>query len=75
MVIVGRAKVLLGVAAGLPSTQAAQDAGRTSGDGVAHLVARFNQHGLNALATRPSRRSPRTYGSAQRNRILDTARR
>lgn len=75
VVVVGRAKVLLGVAAGLPYTQAAQEAGRTSGDGVAHLVARFNQHGLNALATRQSRRPPRTYGSAERNRILDTARR
>ncbi|WP_083939300.1 helix-turn-helix domain-containing protein [Deinococcus apachensis] len=73
--MVGRAKVLLGVAAGLPYTQAARRAGRTSGDGVAHLVARFNQHGLKALETRPGGRPPVIYGSAERNRILETARR
>lgn len=74
-VLVGRAKVLLGVAAGLPYTEAARRAGRTSGDGVARLVARFNQYGLKALETRPGGRPPVVYGSAERNRILETARR
>lgn len=74
-IIVGRAKTLLGVARGRPYTQAAQVAGRTSGDGVAQLVARFNQHGLKALETRPGGRPPLVYGSAERNRILETARR
>lgn len=73
--VVSRAKTLLGVAAGLPYTQAARKAGRKSGDGVAHLVARFNQHGLKALETRPGGRPPVIYGSAERNRILETARR
>src|SRR5687768_9224722 len=43
---VARAKALLAVAAGHNFTAAAQAAGRRSGDAVAQLVSRFNQHGL-----------------------------
>ena len=45
---VARAKALLAVAAGQSYSAAAQAAGRRSGDAVAHLVTRFNQHGLAA---------------------------
>ena len=43
---VARAKALLAVAAGQRSTAAAQAARRRSGDAVAPLGTRFNQHGL-----------------------------
>ena len=74
-VVVARAKTLLAVNQGLPFTQAALAAGRTSGQGVGRLVARFNQHGLAALETRPGGRPPLIYGAAERHRILETARR
>ena len=48
---VARAKALLAVAAGLSYSSAAHTAGRRSGDAVAHLVTRFNQHGLAAIAS------------------------
>src|SRR4051812_894857 len=47
---VPRAKALLAVADGATFVAAAQAAGRRSNDGVAHLVARFNRHGLAAVA-------------------------
>ena len=74
-IIVGRAKTILAVSTGVPYTEAARLCGRRSGEGVARLVSRFNQHGLTALQTRPGGRPPVVYGSAERNRILDTARR
>ena len=46
---VARAKALLAVAAGQSYTAAAYAAGRRSGDAVAQLVTRFNQHGLVAI--------------------------
>ncbi|MCA1723919.1 MAG: helix-turn-helix domain-containing protein [Thermomicrobia bacterium] len=46
---VARAKALRAVAAGQSFTDAAHAAGRTSGDAVAHLVARFNREGLATL--------------------------
>ena len=46
---VARAKVLLAVAEGARLSDAAQAAGRTSAQGVAKLVARFNRQGLAAL--------------------------
>ena len=73
--MVARAKTLLAVNQGLPFTQAALTAGRTSGQGVGRLVARFNQHGLAALETHPGGRPPLIYGAAERHRILETARR
>src|SRR5204862_318736 len=49
---VARAVVLLAVAGGSDYQEAAQSAGRKSGDAVSHLVARFNREGLAALDPR-----------------------
>ena len=70
-----RAKALLAVAAGQTYSAAAQAAGRRSGDAVAHLVTRFNQHGLAAIVPGHGGGMPPTYAVAQRNRILAEARR
>jgi hypothetical protein len=72
---VARAKALLAVAAGQSYSAAAQTAGRRSGDAVAHLVTRFNQHGLAALIPGHGGGPPPTYSVADRNRILAEARR
>ncbi len=72
---VARAKALLAVAAGQTYSAAAQAAGRRSGDAVAHLVTRFNQHGLAAIVPGHGGGMPPTYAVAQRNRILAEARR
>jgi transposase len=72
---VARAKELLAVADGARFTEAAQAAGRRSGDAVAHLVARFNTEGLAALTARPGGAPPIQYGSDQTDRILREARR
>jgi Homeodomain-like domain len=72
---VARAKALLAVAAGQSYTAAAQAAGRRSGDAVAHLVTRFNQHGLAAIVPGHGGGPPPTYTVAERNRILAAARR
>ena len=72
---VARAKALLAVAAGQSYTAAAQTAGRRSGDAVAHLVTRFNQHGLAAIVPGHGGGPPPTYTVAERNRILAEARR
>ncbi len=67
---VARAKALLAVADGASYTVAATATGRRSGDGVAHLVARFNQHGFAALDARYGGGPPVRYGAAERDRIL-----
>jgi hypothetical protein len=72
---VARAKALLAVAAGQPYTTAAYAAGRRSGDAVAHVVSRFNQHGLAALVPGHGGGPPPTYTVLERNRILTEARR
>jgi transposase len=72
---VARAKALLAVAAGASYSAAAQAAGRRSGDAVAHLVTRFNQHGVAALVPSHGGGPPATYTVAERNRILAAARR
>jgi hypothetical protein len=72
---VARAKALLAVAAGHNYTAAAHAAGRRSGDAVAHLVTRFNQHGLAAIIPGHGGGPPPTYTVAERNRILAEARR
>jgi len=72
---VARAKALLAVAAGQTYTAAAHAAGRRSGDAVAQLVTRFNQHGLAALVPGHAGGPPPTYPVADRNRILAEARR
>lgn len=72
---VARAKVLLAVAAGACFTGAARQAGRRSGDAVAHLVARFNREGLAALGPRHGGGPQRRYGTVEQERILDEFRR
>ena len=72
---VARAKALLAVAAGQTYTAAARTAGRRSGDAVAHLVTRFNQHGLAAIVPGHGGGPPPTYTVAERTRILAAARR
>jgi transposase len=72
---VARAKALLAVAAGESYCAAAQAAGRRSGDAVAQLVTRFNQHGLAAIVPGHGGGPPPTYTVAERNRILAEARR
>jgi G:T/U-mismatch repair DNA glycosylase len=65
-----RAQARLSVASGQPFTQAAQEAGLKSGDGVSKLVKRFNAHGLAALSIAAGRGRTVTYTSAERTRIL-----
>jgi hypothetical protein len=72
---VARAKALLAVAAGQSYSAAAQTAGRRSGDAVAHLVTRFNQHGLAAIVPGHGGGPAPTYTVAERKRILAAARR
>jgi transposase len=72
---VARAKALLAVADGASFTTAAHAAGRKSGDAVAHLASRFNQHGVAALDTRHGGGPPLQYGLAERERILCEVRR
>jgi transposase len=72
---VARAKALLAVAAGARFTEAAAEAGRRSGDAVAHLVERFNRDGLAALDARHGGGPPVRYGAAERERILQEFRR
>jgi transposase len=67
---VARAKALLAVAAGVAFSQAAQAAGRRSGDGVALLVARFNRRGLSALDRKPGGGPPHRYTAPEAARIL-----
>ncbi len=70
-----RAKVLLAVADGAGFTDAARAAGRSSGQGVAKLVARFNRKGLAALDGVHGRGPAVQYGPAERERILRELRR
>jgi len=72
---VARAKALLAVADGATYQAAAQAAGRRSNDAVAHLVARFNQIGLDALVPGHAGGPLPTYTAAARERILRAARR
>src|SRR5688500_16693057 len=65
---VARAKALLAVAAGQTYTEAAQVAGRRSGDAVSQLVARFNRTGLAALEAGHGGGPAPTYGPAERER-------
>jgi transposase len=67
---VTRARALLEVAAGASFSEAARRVGRKSGDAVGHLVARFNEEGLAALAPRHSGGRAPTYTTEQRDRIL-----
>ena len=68
---VTRAKILLSVAGGMSYQEAAQSAGRKSGDAVSALVSRFNQEGLEALVPRHGGGGfQQQYGAAEQARIL-----
>ena len=67
---VTRARALLEVAAGASFSEAARRVGRKGGDPIGALVARFNDEGLAALASRKSTGRPPTYSDADRARIL-----
>src|SRR5260370_13844994 len=71
--VVARAKAVLAVADGATYTQAAQAAGRRSGDAVGRLVARFNQAGLGALVPGHGGGQPGRYTSPESERILAEA--
>src|SRR4051794_12298663 len=68
-----RAKILLAVASGDDYQDAARSVGRRSGDAVAHLVARFNAEGLEALTPRHGGGRAPTYGPPERARIVAEA--
>jgi transposase len=72
---VARAKELLAVADGASFEAAARAAGRKSGDAVAHLVARFNREGIDALVERHGGGQPKRYTAREQERILHEARR
>src|SRR5215217_2921647 len=67
-----RAQALLAVATGRSFSQAGAAAGFKSGDSIAQLVARFNQHGLSALDIAPGRGRRLQYDPAARTRIVET---
>jgi transposase len=69
------AKEVLAVADGHSKTLAAKLAGRTSGEAVAPLPARFNAQGLPALETRHGGGPPIRYSSVACERILREFRR
>jgi len=70
---VARAVMLLAVADGSDYQTAARAAGRTSGDAVSHLVARFNREGLAALDPRHGGGRAPAYEAKARDRILREA--
>jgi transposase len=72
---VARAKALLAVAAGQSYIAAALAAGRRCGDAVAHLVARFNREGINALVPGHAGGQPLIHTLTERDGILAEARR
>lgn len=71
---VRRAKALLGVAAGATLTAAGQAAG-LSREGVAQVVTRFNQRGLDVLDIAAGRGRKPTYTSMDQRRILQEVQR
>ena len=73
--VVARTRQVLAVASGCTYGQAAAAAGRRSADAVSHLVARFNQTGLAALAPHGRGGPKPTYDASARERILAEARR
>lgn len=65
--------MLLAVADGADYQAAARAAGRTSGDAVSHLVARFHRAGLAALEPKHGGGRAPTYETAGRDCILRAA--
>jgi len=72
---VARAKEILAVADRHSYTQAAQMAGRKSGDAVSHLVEQFNQEGMAAIQPRHGGGPKRKYNAVEHERVLTEARR
>ncbi len=72
---VRRAGALVAVVRGESFAQAARHAGFGSGTAVANLVARFNQHGLAALAIAAGRGRKPSYDATARAQIVATAQR
>jgi len=72
---VARAKALLAVADGQTYTAAARQAGRVSGDAVAHLVTRFNRDGVAAVVPEHGGGPQVQYTARERELILAQARR
>ena len=70
-----RAKIILRVRDGAEYQTAAADVGRCDGDRVAALVKRFNEEGLDALASQHGGGPAIQYGVAERERILREVRR
>jgi len=72
---VAHAKEILAVANGYSYTEAAQMAGRKSGDPVSQLVERFNREGLEAIQPRHGGGPEVKYSTIERERVLAEARR
>lgn len=72
---VAHAKAILAVADGCSYTEAAQKAGRKSGDAVSQLVERFNQGGLATIQPRHGGGPRVKYNVAEREQVLAMARR
>lgn len=70
-----RAVALLAVAAGQSRTEAARLAGWRGYETVSKLVRRFNEQGLTSLDDQPRSGRPWTYGTEEKARILQEARR
>jgi len=68
-VMVVRAREVLAVAEGSSYTQAAETAGRKSGDAVSRVGAGFNEAGWEALVPRPGGGFGLQYRTAERERI------
>ncbi len=70
-----RAKEILAVADGCSYTQAAERVGRKCGDPVSHLVELFNREGLAAVQPKHGGGPKPKYTAAERERVLQEARR
>jgi transposase len=70
-----RAKEILAVAEGCSYAQAAERVGRKCGDPVSQLVERFNQEGLAAIPPKHGGGPKPKYTAAERDRVLQEARR
>jgi transposase len=72
---VAHAKEIHAVADGYSYTDTAQLAGKKSGDGVAHLVERFNHEGLLAIQPKHGGGPKVKYSAVERERVLAEVRR
>jgi transposase len=72
---VARSKIVLSVADGKTYAEAAQAAGRKARQAVSELISRFNQEGIAAIEPRHGGGPARTYGAAERERIMAEMRR